>query len=98
MKRLLFAASAVISFIIVGISSPTKADDGLHKYQELAALVQSESIDKKRNDTNPKIAVLCFKTGEQVSGLNKICYYNCLGSQAAITIKAFQLCPLSINR
>ena len=39
-----------------------------------------------------------FKTGEQTSGMNKICYYNCLGSTAAITIGAVQLCPLTIER
>ena len=42
--------------------------------------------------------VLCFFKGEQVSGMNKICYYDCLGSAAAITIQAFQLCPLNIHR
>ena len=98
MKHLLFTACAVISFIIVSVASPTKVDDGLHKYQELAALIQSESIDKKQNDTNPKIALLCFLTGEQVSGLNKICFYDCAGSGAAITVKSYQLCPLTINR
>lgn len=45
-----------------------------------------------------RTAAVCFKSGEQVSGMNKICYYNCLGSQAAITIGAVELCPLSINR
>jgi hypothetical protein len=40
----------------------------------------------------------CFKTGERTSGMNKICYYDCLGSEAAITIKSTELCPLSINR
>lgn len=98
MKRLLLRACVVISFIIVGVASPTKADDGLHKYQESAALIQGESIDKKQNDTNPRIAVLCLLTGEQVSGLNKICFYNCAGSGAAITIKSYQLCPQTINR
>lgn len=44
------------------------------------------------------VAATCFKTGEQVSGMNKICYYNCLGSEAAITVGAASLCPLSINR
>jgi len=42
-------------------------------------------------------AITCFKSGERTSGMNKICYYNCLGSEAAITIKSHQLCPLSIN-
>ena len=41
--------------------------------------------------------VTCFKSGEQTSGMNKICYYDCLGSTVAITISATSLCPLSIN-
>lgn len=43
-------------------------------------------------------AVTCFKSGEQTSGMNRICYYNCLGSQAAITISISEMCPLSIRR
>ena len=42
-------------------------------------------------------AVTCFKQYERISGMNKICVYNCLGSDRAITIKSYQLCPLSIN-
>lgn len=45
-----------------------------------------------------KVAVMCFKTGEQTGGMNKICYYDCLGSPAAITVSSVSLCPLSINR
>lgn len=40
----------------------------------------------------------CMKSGEAVSGMNKICYYNCLGSAAAITKEAVSLCPLCIQR
>lgn len=43
-------------------------------------------------------AVTCYKVTEYTSGFNKICIYNCLGSEAAITIGATQLCPLTINR
>ena len=43
-------------------------------------------------------AVTCFKKGEYTSGFNKICIYNCLGSDVAITIQNTQLCPLSIRR
>ena len=51
------------------------------------------------SDAKPiRLAVVCFLTGERVSGLNKICYYDCLGSEAAITINAVAPCPLSINR
>lgn len=42
-------------------------------------------------------AAICFKSGEQEAGLNKICYYDCLGSTVAITISAIKLCPLTIN-
>lgn len=39
----------------------------------------------------------CFKTGEVVSGMNKICTYNCAGSAAARTIGAADICPLTIG-
>lgn len=45
-----------------------------------------------------QIALTCFKSGEETDGLNKICYYNCAGSRAAITVKSYQICPLTINR
>jgi hypothetical protein len=43
-------------------------------------------------------AVTCFFKYEHVSGMNKICVYDMLGSDVAITIKAYQLCPQTINR
>lgn len=45
-----------------------------------------------------QISTTCFSTGEQTSGMNKICYYNCLGSAAAITVSAADLCPLTIEQ
>ena len=48
--------------------------------------------------TTVAVSVTCFKTGEQTDGLNKICFYDCVGSAAAITIGAAQLCPLTITR
>ena len=41
---------------------------------------------------------LCFSKGEQVDGLNKICFYKCPSGNAAITIKSYQICPVSIKR
>lgn len=38
-----------------------------------------------------------FFKGEKVSGMNKICFYDHLGSEVAITISATSLCPLTIN-
>lgn len=40
----------------------------------------------------------CFFKGEKTDGLNKICFYDCASGEAAITIGAASLCPLSIER
>ena len=45
----------------------------------------------------PAHASMAFLKYEYVSGLNKICVYDHLGSDVAITIKSYELCPLSIN-
>lgn len=41
---------------------------------------------------------VCFFKRDETSGMNKICYYDCLGSLTAITISAVAICPLSIKR
>ena len=38
-----------------------------------------------------------FLKGEYISGMNKICLYDHLGSTVAITIRSVQLCPLTIQ-
>lgn len=43
-------------------------------------------------------ATTCFKKDEYVSGMNKVCIYNCLGSDYAVTQSAVSLCPLTIDR
>jgi len=45
-----------------------------------------------------RVAYVCFYNGEETSGMNKICYYNCLQSLAAITLSFTAICPMSINR
>lgn len=42
-------------------------------------------------------ACTAFKSGETVSGMNKICYYDHLGSTVAFNVKSHQLCPLTIQ-
>lgn len=44
-----------------------------------------------------QLAFLCFLKGEQTSGLNKICLYDCPVGDAAINVKSWERCPLSIN-
>jgi len=45
-----------------------------------------------------QLALACYYTGDEISGPNKLCFYDCAGSRAAITVRITQLCPLSINR
>lgn len=59
----------------------------------------AEILRKLSNDESIiQASMTCFKTGEQISGMNKICFYDCLGSAAAITISSVSLCPLTINQ
>lgn len=48
--------------------------------------------------TPEPLAVTCFSRGERVSGMNKICFYDCMGSDVAINVKSYELCPLTIQR
>jgi hypothetical protein len=43
-------------------------------------------------------ASACFLSGEDTSGMNKICYYDCVSGKRAITIRATSLCPLSLSQ
>jgi hypothetical protein len=38
-----------------------------------------------------------FRTGEQVTGMSKQCYYTALGSEYTRTVRSTELCPLSIQ-
>jgi hypothetical protein len=64
----------------------------------LAILVISASTVPAEPKATPfEVAMLCYKTGQRVSGRNKICFYNCAGSEAATTIKSYKICPLSAD-
>jgi len=45
----------------------------------------------------PAYAIMCFNSGYRISGLNKICYYRCGNGTAAITVRSYELCPLTIE-
>lgn len=46
----------------------------------------------------PSAGMTCFFKTEAQSNMNKICYYDCLGSTYAQTQGAVSMCPLNINR
>ena len=57
-----------------------------------------DGITLPADDDRIKVAVLCYLRGEEIRGLNKICFYDCAGDGYAITIDSLSLCPLDINR
>jgi hypothetical protein len=77
----------------------------MHKLLTLALLLLAASTFQTAAQENQtrrtRVAQLtgmtCFLTGEQMSGMNKICYYDCAGSSAAITVSSVSLCPLTIQ-
>ncbi len=92
MKLIRVFAVALMALTILGLTVDLSEESRL--------LMRDESAGQQTNGTDGllRVAVICFLKGEQISGMNKICYYDCLGSIAAITIGAVQLCPLSIDR
>ncbi len=40
----------------------------------------------------------CFFRRETVSGANRLCVYDCMGSEAAMTISSAQICPGTMTR
>jgi len=38
----------------------------------------------------------CFFKYSYISGMNKICIYDCIEGERAITIDSYRLCPLSL--
>ena len=43
-------------------------------------------------------ASTCFYKGERLNGLYRTCYYDCAGGTVAISVKAYEMCPLSIQQ
>lgn len=53
--------------------------------------------DPTSSTQEPVEQATCFYEREEDSGMYKICYYDCLGSTVAITVKVTKLCPLTIH-
>jgi hypothetical protein len=45
-----------------------------------------------------KVATTCILSGQQPSGTNKICVYECGGTTVTETVSASSECPQSVNR
>jgi hypothetical protein len=60
----------------------------------LAAFTASAIAAESPDSSKPfSVAMVCTKSSQQTSGLTKICYYDCAGSEGAITVKTYEPCP-----
>lgn len=73
-----------------------------------ATVVPSQAVAKPSTDSAggwrkslelyAQVKETCFSKGEKTDGMNKICFYSCPSGEAAITVSAVSLCPLSIQK
>ena len=57
--------------------------------------VSQGMLEGKSNSSSSSMS--CFKIGERVSGTNKVCSYNCMGSEVTKNVRSTQICPISIK-
>lgn len=88
---------AVLTAVGFLTTLPAGADERLSAAPQLAASTAA-AAEERAPKRDVDFALVCFATGQQVSGIIGICYYNCAGSAAAITISIAQVCPISIER
>ena len=62
-------------------------------------LLSGKSVGEALSGTSgsSSSSISCFKTNERTSGTNKICSYNCMGSEVTRNIRSTQICPMSIK-
>jgi hypothetical protein len=75
-----------------GSSRPSNAADSLMLIQTGTQLMQQGR--RQPNPVDNPTAPAAFLRNSYVSGLNRICLYDRLGSQVAVTIPATAICPL----
>ena len=90
----LFGRIAILALLL----SIDTAGAGSSPVQLASTELSGQSRPMSRADRQPQIAMVCFYDSETTSGMNKICYYNCLGSLAAVTLGFTEICPMSIDR
>jgi hypothetical protein len=60
----------------------------------LTIFAMSASAAEPSGSAGPfRVALFCTKSGQQTSGLTKICYYNCGGKEGGTTVKTYEPCP-----
>ena len=67
---------------------------GVNSYNQGSSGTAQPSVTQRQ----PSLGRACFGRGDYVSGFNKICNYDCLGSAYAMTISSTSLCPLTVYK
>lgn len=72
---------------------PSGTSEALIEFSNTVNRMNTNSMQQEKQ----KPTVNCIKNREWTSGFNKNCVYNCVGSEAVKTIRATDLCPLTIQ-
>jgi hypothetical protein len=60
----------------------------------MAAFAASAIAMEPADTAKPiRVALVCAKSSQKTAGLTKICYYDCGGSEGAVTVKTYEACP-----
>lgn len=59
----------------------------------VAASASTVTGDAPESLQPTRVAIFCSRTGEQLGGRTKICYYECARSEGAMTTAAYEACP-----
>ena len=59
----------------------------------VAASASAVTGDAPESLQPTRVAIFCSRTGEQLGGRTKICYYECARSEGAMTRAAYEACP-----
>lgn len=93
------AATALAATTIASPVPQSSSQSGRAAVEAAANVTQTAQSQRANYFSQvAQVRETCFKSGEQTSGMNKICYYKCSSGDAAITISSVSLCPLSIQK
>jgi len=59
----------------------------------LAVSVPAIAEESPRPARPSRTSLICKKSSEQTSGLTRICYYDCRGSEGAMKARTYEPCP-----
>ena len=94
LKKLDAEQSQVTTSTITSSQPKRRIDPSV--WDDLLGVSQGLLGGKSSNTSSRSLS--CFKINERVSGTNKICSYNCMGSEVTRNIRSTKICPMSIKQ